>query len=188
VVEDARSSARGRNARAAPFQPSAPAFKPQDPQQVSSEMQAYMAGMAQTWLTMSQGFNPMMNGMGMGMGVPGMGMPGFCPPFYPTPAYPVAQPPATDIPALLASMAIQGAEVPATKPAPKQESFEKKKELKARAELGASECALPLQTQTSQAPFSDVSNVLEANPSPNKSVSPVRRAHPLIDQENPQVA
>jgi hypothetical protein len=184
-AEEVRSSSRGRNVKAAPFEPAAqPAFAPEP--QVNAELQAYMAGMAQTWWTMSQGFQ-----MG-GLGVPSMGMPGFCPPYYPTPAYPVAQP-ANDITNLLASMGIQGADVPAAKeakevPKSKVEPKKEAKEAKARAEFGALEFKLPLQSQAAFAPFSDVSNVLETNPSPNKSVSPVRRANPIIDQENPQVA
>jgi len=194
-ADEARSSSRGRNVKATPFEPAAQAYVPE--QQANAELQAYMAGMAQTWWTMSQGFQ--MGGLGMpGMG-PGMGMPGFIPPFYPTPAYPVAQPAANDITNLLASMGIQGADVPAKEkeaPKPKVEpkNEAKEKESKARAELGALEFKLPLAasaasaaSQAAPAPFSDVSNVLN-QPSPNKSVSPVRRSNPIIDQENPQVA
>merc|ERR1719398_453085 len=136
---------------------------------------AYMAGMAaQSWLQMTQQFNPMA---------------GFYPPFYPTPGVPQMGA-AADIPALLASMGMQVPEIP---------PMEKKEQPKQRAELGALSFKLPaapieekdktgvaLTTLAApSAPFMDVSNVLEAQPSPIKS--PVRRATPAPDQENPQV-
>merc|ERR1719379_2978626 len=161
-----------------------------DPHQLQS---AYMAGMAaQSWLQMSQQFNPMT---------------GFYPPFYPTPGVP-AMGAAADIPALLASMGMQVPEIPPVekKEQPKREKKEqpKKEQPKQRAELGAlsfklpaapaedKKAGLPLAALASSntAPFMDVSNVIEAQPSPTKmSVSsPVRRGTtPVPDQENPQV-
>jgi hypothetical protein len=149
---------------------------------------AYMAGMAaQSWLQMTQQFNPMA---------------GFYPPFYPTPGVPQMGA-AADIPALLASMGMQVPEIPPMekKEQPKREKKEqpKKEQPKQRAELGALSFKLPaapieekdktgvaLTTLAApSAPFMDVSNVLEAQPSPIKS--PVRRATPAPDQENPQV-
>jgi hypothetical protein len=156
-----------------------------DPHQLQS---AYMAGMAaQSWLQMTQQFNPMA---------------GFYPPFYPTPGVPQMGA-AADIPALLASMGMQVPEIPPMekKEQPKREKKEqpKKEQPKQRAELGALSFKLPaapieekdktgvaLTTLAApSAPFMDVSNVLEAQPSPIKS--PVRRATPAPDQENPQV-
>jgi len=149
---------------------------------------AYMAGMAaQSWLQMTQQFNPMA---------------GFYPPFYPTPGVPQMGA-AADIPALLASMGMQVPEIPPMekKEQPKREKKEqpKKEQPKQRTELGALSFKLPaapieekdktgvaLTTLAApSAPFMDVSNVLEAQPSPIKS--PVRRATPAPDQENPQV-
>jgi hypothetical protein len=110
---------------------------------------------------------------------------------------------AADIPALLASMGMQVPEIPPMekKEQPKREKKEqpKKEQPKQRAELGALSFKLPaapieekdktgvaLTTLAApSAPFMDVSNVLEAQPSPIKS--PVRRATPAPDQENPQV-
>jgi len=160
---------------------------------------AYMAGMAaQSWLQMTQQFNPMA---------------GFYPPFYPTAGAPQMGA-ATDIPALLASMGMQVPEIPPVekiqqKEQPKREKKEqpKKEQPKQRAELGALSFKLPaapveenkaggvplaaLAAPTPGAPFMDVSNVIEAQPSPTKmSVSsPVRRGTtPVVpDQENPQV-
>jgi len=161
-----------------------------DPQQLQN---AYMAGMAaQSWLQMTQQFNPMA---------------GFYPPFYPTPGAP-AMGAAADIPALLASMGMQVPEIPPVekKEQPKREKKEqlKKEQPKQRAELGALTFKLPAApleekkggvplvslAAPTPAPFMDVSNVIEAQPSPTKlsSTSPVRRASPpLPDQENPQV-
>jgi hypothetical protein len=78
-----------------------------------------------------------------------------------------------------------------------------KEQPKQRAELGALSFKLPvaptdesektggpLAALATPAPFMDVSNVIEAQPSPTKhlSTSPVRRgATPAPDQENPQV-
>jgi hypothetical protein len=157
-----------------------------DPHQLAQN--AYMAGMAaQSWLQMTQQFNPMA---------------GFYPPFYPTPGVPQMGA-AADIPALLASMGMQVPEIPPMekKEQPKREKKEqpKKEQPKQRAELGALSFKLPaapieekdktgvaLTTLAApSAPFMDVSNVLEAQPSPIKS--PVRRATPAPDQENPQV-
>merc|ERR1712216_737203 len=147
-----------------------------DPQDLQS---AYMAGMyAQSWLQMSQQFNPMAFNPMMGY-----------PPFYPTPGVP--QMPgvphmgaAADIPALLASMGMQVPEIPPVekKEQPKREKKEqpKKEQPKQRAELGALSFKLPaapveekkegvsLTALASPAPFMDVSNVLEALPSPRK--------------------
>jgi RNA recognition motif-containing protein len=165
-----------------------------DPQQLQS---AYMAGMAaQSWLQMTQQFNPMA---------------GFYPPFYPTAGAPQMGA-ATDIPALLASMGMQVPEIPPVekiqKEQPKREKKEppKKEQPKQRAELGALSFKLPAApveenkaggvplaalAAPTPAPFMDVSNVIEAQPSPTKmSVSsPVRRGTtPVVpDQENPQV-
>jgi RNA recognition motif-containing protein len=161
-----------------------------DPQQLQS---AYMAGMAaQSWLQMTQQFNPMA---------------GFYPPFYPAAGAPQMGA-AADIPALLASMGMQVPEIPPVekiqKEQPKREKKEqpKKEQPKQRAELGAlsfklpaapaedKKAGVPLAALASPAPFMDVSNVIEAQPSPTKmSVSsPVRRGTtPVPDQENPQV-
>jgi RNA recognition motif-containing protein len=169
-----------------------------DPQDLQS---AYMAGMyAQSWLQMSQQFNPMAFNPMMGY-----------PPFYPTPGVP--QMPgvphmgaAADIPALLASMGMQVPEIPPVekKEQPKREKKEqpKKEQPKQRAEIGAlsftvgpsSRAAseeketegVSLAALAAPAPFMDVSNVIA---SPTKSVksatSPVRRvATPTPDQEN----
>jgi hypothetical protein len=156
---------------------------------------AYMAGMAaQSWLHMSQQFNPMA---------------GFYPPFYPQAPGVPAMGAAADIPALLASMGMQVPEIPPVekKEQPKREKKEppKKEQPKQRAELGAlsfklpaapaapaedKKAGLPLAALATPAPFMDVSNVIEAQPSPTKmSVSsPVRRGTtPVPDQENPQV-
>jgi RNA recognition motif-containing protein len=161
-----------------------------DPQNLQH---AYMAGMAaQSWLQMAQ-FNP---------------MGAFYPPFYPSPGVP-SMGAAADIPALLASMGMQVPEIPPVekiqKEQPKREKKEppKKEQPKQRAELGALSFKLPaaptekedktgvsLTALAAPAPFMDVSNVIEAQPSPTKlsSTSPVRRASPpLPDQENPQV-
>merc|ERR1719331_2425245 len=90
---------------------------------------------------------------------------------------------------------------------PKREKKEppKKEQPKQRAELGAlsfklpaapaapaedKKAGVPLAALATPAPFMDVSNVIEARPSPTKmSVSsPVRRGTtPVPDQENPQV-
>jgi hypothetical protein len=167
----------------------------QDPQQLQS---AYMAGMAaQSWLQMSQQFNPMA---------------AFYPPFYPTPGVP-SMGAAADIPALLASMGMQVPEIPPVekKEQPKREKKvePKKEQPKQRAELGALSFKLPaaptapaaavkeeekegvsLAALASPSPFMDVSNVIEAQPSPTKlssTSSPVRRATPAPDQENPPV-
>jgi RNA recognition motif-containing protein len=180
-----------------PPQPSAQEFQQQygDPQQLQS---AYMAGMAaqqmQMALQMAQ-FNPMA---------------GFYPPFgYPTPGVPQMGA-AADIPALLASMGMQVPEIPPVekKEQPKREKKEqpKKEQPKQRAELGALSFKLPAApaeeakektgvplaalASLTPAPFMDVSNVIEAHPSPTKmSVSsPVKRiTTPVPDQENPQV-
>ena len=160
-----------------------------DPAQLQN---AYMAGMAaQSWLQMTQQFNPMA---------------GFYPPFYPAAGVP-AMGAAADIPALLASMGMQVPEIPPVekKEQPKREKKEqpKKEQPKQRAELGAlsfklpaapaedKKAGVPLAALASPAPFMDVSNVInEAQPSPTKmSVSsPVRRGTtPVPDQENPQV-
>jgi hypothetical protein len=138
-------------------------------------------------------------------------MAGFYPPFYPTPGVPQMGA-AADIPALLASMGMQVPEIPPVdkKEQPKREKKEqpKKEQPKQRAELGAlsfkmpaapveetkEKTGVPLAALTSltSAPFMDVSNVMEAQPSPTKSKastsSPVRRGpSPVPDQENPQV-
>jgi RNA recognition motif-containing protein len=170
---------------------------PQDPQQLQS---AYMAGMAaQSWLQMTQQFNPMA---------------GFYPPFYPAPGVsPMGA--AADIPALLASMGMQVPEIPPVekKEQPKREKKEqpKKEQPKQRAELGALSFKLPAAPAEEKekadgvplatlaapapAPFMDVSNVLES-PSPTKPppglklpASPVRRAATPAEagQENPAV-
>merc|ERR1719198_1158202 len=137
---------------------------------------AYMAGMAaQSWLQMTQQFNPMAG----------------YPPFYPSPGVPQMGA-AADIPALLASMGMQVPEIPPVekKEQPKREKKEqpKKEQPKQRAELGAlsfklpaapleeKKTGVPLAALASPAPFMDVSNVIEAQPSPTKmSVSsPVR--------------
>merc|ERR1712182_21232 len=131
-----------------------------------------MAGMAaQSWLQMSQQFNPMA---------------AFYPPFYPTPGVP-SMGAAADIPALLASMGMQVPEIPPVekKEQPKREKKEqpKKEQPKQRAELGALSFKLPvapvapvkeeeekkgvpLAALASPAPFMDVSNVLDTQPSP----------------------
>merc|ERR1719482_2172886 len=129
-------------------------------------------------------------------------MAGFYPPFgYPTPGVPQMGA-AADIPALLASMGMQVPEIP---PVEKKEQ-PKKEQPKQRAELGALSFKLPVApveekktagvplaalASPTPAPFMDVSNVIEAQPSPTKmSVSsPVRRGTtPVVpDQENPQV-
>merc|ERR1719399_1550142 len=118
-------------------------------------------------------------------------MAGFYPPFgYPTPGVPQMGA-AADIPALLASMGMQVPEIP---------PVEKKEQPKQRAELGALSFKLPaapaapaaavkeeekegvsLAALASPSPFMDVSNVIEAQPSPTKlssTSSPVRRATP----------
>jgi hypothetical protein len=162
-----------------------------DPHQLAQN--AYMAGMAaQSWLQMTQQFHPMA---------------GFYPPFYPTPGAPQMGA-AADIPALLASMGMQVPEIPPVekKEQPKREKKElpKKEQPKQRAELGALSFKLPAAPAEEKktgvplaalanpvpSPFMDVSNVIEAQPSPTKmSVSsPVRRViTPVPDQENPQV-
>merc|ERR1719395_370085 len=161
-----------------------------DPAQLQN---AYMAGMAaQSWLQMTQQFNPMA---------------GFYPPFYPAAGVP-AMGAAADIPALLASMGMQVPEIPPVekKEQPKREKKEqpKREQPKQRAEIGAlsftvnsapaedKKAGLPLAALASSntAPFMDVSNVIEAQPSPTKmsASSPVRRGTtPVPDQENPQV-
>merc|ERR1719359_1661426 len=134
---------------------------------------------------------------------------GFYPPFYPTPGVP-SMGAVADIPALLASMGMQVPEIPPVekKEQPKREKKEqpKKEQPKQRAELGALSFKLPAApveenkaggvplaalAAPTPAPFMDVSNVIEAQPSPTKmSVSsPVRRGTtPVVpDQENPQV-
>jgi hypothetical protein len=145
---------------------------------------------AQSWLQMTQQFNPMA---------------GFYPPFYPQPGVPNMGA-AADIPALLASMGMQVPEIPPVekKEQPKREKKEqpKKEQPKQRAELGAlsfklpvapaaedEKTGVPLAALAAPAPFMDVSNVIETLPSPTKlSTSPVKRgATPAPDQENPQV-
>merc|ERR1719201_1765893 len=100
-------------------------------------------------------------------------MAGFYPPFYPSPGVPQMGA-AADIPALLASMGMQVPEIPP---------------VDTKEKTGVPLAAL---TSLSSAPFMDVSNVMEAQPSPTKSKastsSPVRRGpSPVPDQENPQV-
>merc|ERR1719465_180207 len=115
---------------------------------------------------MTQQFNPMA---------------GFYPPFYPgmpgMPGVP-AMGAAADIPALLASMGMQVPEIP---PGEKKEQ-PKKEQPKQRAELGALSFKLPVAPAEDKkaglplaalatpapAPFMDVSNVIEAQPSPTK--------------------
>merc|ERR1719201_1817629 len=142
---------------------------------------------------MTQQFNPMA---------------GFYPPFYPNPHGVPSMGAAADIPALLASMGMQVPEIPSVekKEQPKREKKEqpKKEQPKQRAELGALSFKLPVAPAEEKktgvplaalanpvpAPFMDVSNVIEAQPSPTKlSVSsPVRLStSPVPDQENPQV-
>merc|ERR1719171_3396059 len=137
---------------------------------------------------MTQQFNPMAAG--------------FYPPFYPTPGAPQMGA-AADIPALLASMGMQVPEIPPVEKIQQKEQ-PKKEQPKQRAELGALSFKLPVApveekkagvslaalASPAPAPFMDVSNVIEAQPSPTKmSVSsPVRRGTtPVPDQENPQV-
>merc|ERR1719440_2293322 len=149
---------------------------------------------AQSWMQMTQQFNPMA---------------GFYPPFYPNPHAVPSMGAAADIPALLASMGMQVPEIPSVeKEQPKREKKEqpKKEQPKQRAELGALSFKLPVApveekktagvplaalASPTPAPFMDVSNVIEAQPSPTKMFvsSPVRRGTtPVVpDQENPQV-
>jgi hypothetical protein len=170
--------------------PQAAEFFPQP----SAELQAYMAGMAQSYAAMAQGFNPMAMGMFNPMA---MGM-------YTQP-YPQMPAASTDIPALLASMGLDEPSAPKAQ-APKVQKEQKKevkKEVPKRVELGALSFNVKAQTKEApmrpapglppptSAPFQDVSNI-QALPSPNKSnksSSPLRRASPAIpEQENPQVA
>jgi len=172
----------------APFQPQ-PQAAEFFPQPSSAEMQAYMAGMAQSYAAMTQGFNPM--AMGMFGGMPGA-MPGFNSPAYP--AMPAAS---MDIPALLASMSLEEPVAPKPKSI-KEPKREVKKEAPKRAELGALSFNVPAQKLEAprpapglplpSVPFQDVSNI-QALPSPAKSPKvDSRRASPAIEQENPQVA
>jgi RNA recognition motif-containing protein len=174
-------------------QPSFPQFTPP-----SAELQAYMAGMAQSYAAMAQGFNPMAMGMFGGMG--------FCPQPYPQ----MPMPASTDIPALLASMGLEEQSSQKPPPALKAQAQAPKKEVKKeapkRAELGA--LSFNVKAQPTEAPirpppglpapaapfldvspaavFQDVSNIQSLS-SPIKS--PHRRASPAIpEQENPQVA
>merc|ERR1719420_735954 len=118
-------AARRKAQSAAPLQPQhndLQHMQSQDPQHLQN---AYMAGMAaQSWLQMTQQFNPMA---------------GFYPPFYPTPGVPQVGA-AADIPALLASMGMQVPEIPPVEkkeqPAKRENKEQPKKEQpKQRAEL-----------------------------------------------------